>query len=138
VEKINLIYFFKTKSSAKPKDISQIPPLQTALSSAMPTPFIANPSENIRLLGVTLDTTLSFTSHLAQAASAGCQVLESFNFLMTTSLNLCKNRPLYCYLSNSAKNAVWKLSLVDRKHNIPYTNIINLQPDIKVDHRPST
>jgi hypothetical protein len=54
----------------------------------MPTPFIVNPSENIRLLGITLDSTLSFTSHLAQAASAGRQALGSFNFLRTTSLGI--------------------------------------------------
>jgi hypothetical protein len=88
LEKTDLIHFFKPKNSTKPKDISQIPPLQTALSSAMPTPFIVNPSENIRLLGITLDSTLSFTSHLAQAASAGRQALGSFNFLRTTSLGI--------------------------------------------------
>jgi hypothetical protein len=95
VEKTDLIHFFKPKNSTKPKDISQIPPLQIALSSAMPTPFIVNPSENIRLLGITLDSTLSFTSHLAQAASAGRQALGSFNFRRTTSLGIsAKTAPI--------------------------------------------
>jgi hypothetical protein len=88
VEKIDLIHFFKPKSFAKPKDISQIPPLQTAL-----TPFIVNPSENIHLLGITLDTTLSFASYLAQAASVGHQALGSFNFLRTTSLGISVKLP---------------------------------------------
>jgi hypothetical protein len=99
VGKTDLIHFFKPKSPAKPKDISQIPPLQTALSSAMLTPFIVKPSENIRLLGITLDTTLSFTSHLAQAASAGRQALGSFNFLRTTSLGISAKTAHYISIS---------------------------------------
>jgi hypothetical protein len=99
VEKTDLIHFFKLKSSAKPKDISQIPPLQTALSSSMPTPFIVNSSENIRLLGITLDTTLSFTSHLGQTASAGRQALGSFNFLRTTSLGISAKTAHYIAIS---------------------------------------
>jgi hypothetical protein len=65
----------------------------------MPTPFIVNPSENIRLLGITLDTTLSFTSHLAQAASAGRQALGSFNFLRTTSLGISAKTAHYIVIS---------------------------------------
>jgi hypothetical protein len=99
VKKTDLIHFFKPKSSAKPKDVSQIPPLQTALSSAMLTPFIVNPSKNIRLLGITLDTTLSFASHLAQAASAGRQALGSINFLRTTSLGISAKTAHYIAIS---------------------------------------
>jgi hypothetical protein len=65
----------------------------------MPILFIVNPSENIRLLGNTLDTTLSFVSHLAQAASAGRQALGSFNFLSTTSLGISAKAAHYIDIS---------------------------------------
>jgi hypothetical protein len=57
------------------------------------------PSENIRLLGITLDATLSFASYLAQAASAGRQALGSFNFLRTISLGIPATTAHYIAIS---------------------------------------
>jgi hypothetical protein len=52
-----------------------------------------------RVLGITLDSALSFTSHLAQAASAGRQALGSFNFLRTTSLGISTKTAHYIAIS---------------------------------------
>jgi hypothetical protein len=50
-EKTDLIRFFKIGSSAKPKDISTAPALQTLLSTSPPSTLVVDPSEDICLLG---------------------------------------------------------------------------------------
>jgi hypothetical protein len=50
--------------------------------------ILVNPSEEICLLGITIDKTLSFTNHMAKVVSAGRQALGSQNTFIKNILKI--------------------------------------------------
>jgi hypothetical protein len=99
-DKTEFIHLFRHTShgSLRPKssDLPNLPNLETPTT---PTYLTALPSDQIKILGVTIDSSLSFSPHIANAASSGMQALGSFRFLRTTSLGISSKTARYLTIS---------------------------------------
>jgi hypothetical protein len=96
--KSKLIYLFRHTSSLRPK-ASDLPNLPILKTSALPTYLTAPPADHIKILGVTIDASITFSPHIANAASSGMQALGAFRFLRTTSLGITPKTARYLTIS---------------------------------------
>jgi hypothetical protein len=97
-EKIEFIHLFRHTSSLRPKALV-LPNLPILETPAFPTYLTASPADHIKILGVTIDASLTFSPHIADAASSGMQALGAFIFLRTTSLGITPKTARYLTIS---------------------------------------
>jgi hypothetical protein len=97
-EKTELVHLFHHTSSIRPR-ASDLPSLPVLETSALPTYLTGSPADHIKILGATIDASITFSPHIANAASSGMQALGAFRFLRKISLGITPKPERYLTIS---------------------------------------